>query len=146
MKNDPIIVERTLKVSPEKIWKAITDKTEMKKWYFDVSEFRPEPGFEFHFEAGPDDKKYVHRCRVTDVIPLRKLSYTWRYDGYQGDSKVMFELIPGGATEGEEMTIVRLSHEGVESFPDQPDFARESFVEGWNEIIGKSLREFVEGK
>jgi uncharacterized protein YndB with AHSA1/START domain len=146
MKNDLIMVERTLKASSEKIWKAITDKSEMRKWYFDISDFHPKTDFEFRFEAGPEHKKYVHLCRITEVIPIKKLSYTWAYEGYTGDSMVTFDLIPGGATEKEELTIVRLTHEGVESFPAQADFAHESFVEGWNEIIGKSLRDFVERK
>jgi uncharacterized protein YndB with AHSA1/START domain len=143
MKNDPIVVEQTLDALPEKVWKAITNKEEMKKWYFDVSDFRADPGFEFTFEAGSDERKYLHLCKVITAIPLRKLSYTWRYNGYAGDSMVTFELVPKDGNDGP-LTTVRLTHEGVGTFPSQPDFAYESFEQGWNEIIRKSLKEFVE--
>jgi uncharacterized protein YndB with AHSA1/START domain len=47
--SDPIIVERTYNAPIAKVWSAITDRDEMKKWYFDLAEFKPEPGFEFQF-------------------------------------------------------------------------------------------------
>jgi len=56
MEKEPFVIERIFNASIEKIWKAITDKDEMKKWYFDLPEFKPEVGFEFQFYAG-DDKK-----------------------------------------------------------------------------------------
>ena len=65
-----------------KVWKAITDRDDMKKWYFDIAEFRPEVGFEFHFRAGDEKKKYLHLCRITEVIPDKKLAYSWRYEGH----------------------------------------------------------------
>jgi hypothetical protein len=40
-------------------------------------------------------------------------------------------------------TRLKLTHEGLETFPaSNPDFAKESFTEGWTHIIGKSLKEF----
>ena len=30
MKNEPVVIERILKASPERVWKAITDKDHMK--------------------------------------------------------------------------------------------------------------------
>jgi uncharacterized protein YndB with AHSA1/START domain len=144
MKNEPIVVEQTFNASPAKIWNAITDRGEMKKWYFEVSDFRPEPGFEFSFEGGTPEKKFLHLCRVTTVIPLRKISYTWKYKGYPGESEVTFELIEGDSLTQGRVTTVRLTHKGIESFPSQPEFARENFVRGWTEIIGKSLKNFIE--
>jgi hypothetical protein len=44
-------------------------------------------------------------------------------------------------------THLKLTHEGLETFPaDNPDFAKGNFVEGWNWIIGTSLKEFLEKK
>ena len=51
MKNEPFVIERTFNASKEKVWKAITNKNEMKLWYFDLEEFKPEIGFEFRFSA-----------------------------------------------------------------------------------------------
>lgn len=141
MKNQPIIVERILNAPVNKVWQAITDKDEMKKWYFDLSEFKAEIGFKFEFTAGnKDGKQYVHLCEITEVIPHKKLAYSWRYDGYEGNSLVTFEL-----TEQGDKTLLRLIHEGVETFlTDNTDFARSSFEGGWNHIINISLKEFLE--
>jgi uncharacterized protein YndB with AHSA1/START domain len=142
MKNEPFVIERTYNAPIERVWEALTVKEKMKQWYFDLSDFQPKVGFEFTFEGGSEAKTYVHLCKITDVDPGKKLAYTWSYQGYPGESKVTFELFPEGAK-----TRVRLTHEGLETFPqDMPDFARKSFEAGWTEILGKMLREFVEEK
>jgi len=82
MKNEPFVIERTLNAPSEKVWRAITDKDQMKQWYFDLSEFKPEVGFEFTFNGGSEDKVYVHLCKVTKVELGKILQYSWRYDGY----------------------------------------------------------------
>jgi uncharacterized protein YndB with AHSA1/START domain len=110
----------------------------MRQWYFDLADFKPEPGFEFQFLAGTDDKKWLHLCKVTDVVPGRKLTYSWRYDGYEGNSYVTFELSPenGG-------TKLTLTHTGLETFPAIPEFAKGNFMEGWTHFAGKALPEFL---
>jgi len=140
MSSEPIVTERTYKAPAEKVWKALTDRNEMKQWYFDLAEFRAEPGFEFSFSGGPDGRTYLHLCRITEVVPGKKLSYTWRYDGYEGSSEVSFELFPEG-----ESTRLRLTHAGLETFPaGNADFAKKNFEEGWSHIIGISLKEYLE--
>ncbi len=141
MDNNPFVIEKSYPVSIEKVWKAITDPTQMKVWYFDLPGFSPTVGYEFEFMGGsPDGEQFRHICRVTEVIPNRKLSYTWRYDGFPGESLVSFELF----SEGEQATRLRLTHKGLETFPaDNPNLARNNFVMGWTEIIGKSLVDFL---
>jgi len=142
MKDETIVKEVLLNVSTSKVWKAITNTEDMKLWYFDISEFKPTVGFEFRFEGGKDDKSYLHLCKITEVIPGKKLSYSWRYDGYPGNSLVTFELFEEG-----NRTKLKLTHEGIESFgTENPDLARENFVEGWNQIIGTSIKEYLESK
>lgn len=141
MKQEPIIIERTYNASIENVWKAITDKNEMKQWYFDLAEFKPEVGFEFRFTGGTEGGvQYLHICEITEVIPEKKLTYSWRYDGYPGKSFVSFELFAEG-----DKTRLKLTHEGLETFPaDNPDFAQANFVAGWNHIVGVSLKEYLE--
>jgi len=137
---EPIIIERTFNAPITRLWEAISDRDVMKQWYFDLAEFKTEPGFEFSFEGGKDNNIYVHLCKVTEVIPGRKLTYSWRYKGYTGNSFVTFELNDEG-----EKTRLTLTHVGLGTFPaNNPDFAKHNFVEGWTYIIGKSLREFIE--
>jgi len=140
MSSSPVVIERTLNAPVAKVWQAITDKEQMKKWDFDLKEFKAEPGFEFQFEGGTKEKSYLHLCKITEVIAEKKLRYSWRYDGYEGISFVTFELFPEG-----DKTILKLTHEGLESFPaSNKDFAKENFVAGWTDIIGKNLPEYLE--
>ena len=141
MKAEPIIIDRTYNASPEKVWKALTDREQMKKWYFDIAEFKPEVGFEFRFTGGTPEKKYLHICKITEVVSGKKLAYSWRYDGVKGISSVTFEIVKEG-----NQTRVRLTHKGIDSFPeDDPNMKRESFLKGWTHIIGTALKAFVEG-
>jgi uncharacterized protein YndB with AHSA1/START domain len=134
-----VVVERTFSAPPERIWKALTDVEEMRRWYFDLKEFKPEVGFEFEFIVEHEGMKYHHLCKITEVIPQKKLVYTWRYTGHEGDSLVTIELFADG-----DKTRLKLTHEGLETFPKPPSFARKNFMEGWTQIIGSSLREFLE--
>ena len=94
MSTQPIIKEVTINASAEKVWNAITDKDEMKLWYFNLEEFKPEVGFEFSFEGGNEDRVYIHLCKITEVIPGKKLTYSWQYKNYPGISYVTFEIFP----------------------------------------------------
>ena len=140
MKNEPFVIERTYNAPVEKVWEAITDKDKMKQWYFDLKEFKPEVGFEFQFYGGTPEKQWLHLCKVTEVIPNRKITYSWRYDGYEGNSFVTFELFPQ-----ENKTRLKLTHEGLDTFPSNlPEFGKENFAQGWTALIGTSLKDFLE--
>lgn len=140
MNNEPFVIERTYNAPAERVWSAITNKEKIKQWGFDMPEFKPEVGTEFTF-IGQDENcvVYVHLSKVTEVVPMQKLSYTWRYEGQPGDSLVTFELFPEG-----DKTRLRLTHTGLETFPAIDKFARENFVAGWNQIIGTQLKDFLE--
>ena len=141
MKTKQLEFERVYDAPIERVWKALTDKDHMKAWYFDIADFRPEPGFEFSFTGGKDDEPFVHHCRVVEVNPPNKLSYTWTYEGYPGQSLVTFELDEPTPRK----TRLTLTHRDIDTFPAGNDsFAPSSFSEGWNFILGESLRNFVE--
>ncbi len=80
---------------------------------FRPGEFKPEVGFKFHFTGGPSpDKQYLHLCEITEVIPEKKLSQTWCYDGYPGNSFLTFELTPQA-----NKTLLKLTHKDLGTFP-----------------------------
>lgn len=137
----PFIFERILNAPIDRVWLAITDKAQMKQWYFDLADFKAEVGFVFEFNGGPEEGvQYHHVCEITEVIPGKKLTYSWRYEGYEGISYVTFELTPEGQS-----TRIKLTHSGLETFPaSNPDFAKENFAQGWTDIIGNGLKMFVE--
>lgn len=143
MKTMPVIEENSFSVSKEKIWGAITDKNEMKRWYFELEEFLPETGFEFRFWGGTEEHKYLHICEITKVVPHQVLEHSWRYDGISGNTTVRFELSEIDGNPGE--TKLTLVHSGLETFPaDNPDLARSNFEAGWKYIIGTSLKNYLE--
>lgn len=142
MNSAPIIIEKTYNAPVSKVWQALTEKEQMKQWYFDIALFRAEEGFEFEFYGeGKEGEQYLHLCKITEVIKEKKLAYSWRYSGYDGISYVSFELFPEGG-----QTRLKLTHSGLETFPATPSnaFARENFTEGWTFLIGKGLMDFVE--
>jgi uncharacterized protein YndB with AHSA1/START domain len=138
---EAVVLERSFNAPVARVWKALTDVNEMRQWYFDLKEFKPEVGFEFEFIVEHEGAKYHHLCKVTEVIPNKKIAYTWRYKGEEGNSLVTIELFAEA-----EKTRLKLTHEGLETFPKTPAYAWKNFEAGWTEIIGSELKKFVESK
>ena len=140
MKAEPFVIERVYNAPITKVWEAITDNNKMKEWYFQLEDFKPEVGFTFTFNGGSKEKTYIHLCEVTEVIPGKKLTHSWNYEGYPGGSFVTWELFDEG-----DKTRLKLTHAGLETFPqDTKDFSRESFTKGWTHITGTSLANYLE--
>lgn len=141
MNSNTVIVERIFDAPLNLVWRALTEQDLMKLWYFDLSEFKLEKGFVFKFTGcSAAGTHYQHICEITEIIPLKKLSYSWRYDGYEGISLVTFELFDEA-----EKTKLILTHSGLDTFPsDIPDLAIHKFEEGWIQIINNSLQLFIE--
>ena len=141
MKNDVLTVERTYDVPADRIWLGLTDNNELKKWFFVFKDFKPKPGFKFDFMGGPDEgPHFLHLCEISQLIEGKKLAYTWRYDGYPGNSEVCWELF-----EKDGKTRVVISHSGLESFAENgKDFSKESFKGGWSYFLNDALRRYLE--
>jgi uncharacterized protein YndB with AHSA1/START domain len=138
---EAVTVERVLNAPIACVWEALTDVEQMRKWYFDLKDFKPQVGFEFDFVVEHEGNRYHHLCRVTEVVPQKKIAYTWRYKGEPGNSLVTFQLFADG-----EKTRLKVTHTGIETFPKTPAYARKNFEAGWTQIIGSELKQFVEGK
>jgi uncharacterized protein YndB with AHSA1/START domain len=136
---EPVVVERTFAAPLAQVWKALTEVDRMSRWFFDLKEFKPEVGFKFEFTVVHEGFTYSHLCKVTGVIPQKRLAYTWRYDGYEGDSLVTIELFAEG-----EQTRLKLTHEGLDTFPKTASFARKNFLQGWTSLVGSSLKDYLE--
>lgn len=135
-----VIIENRFEVQADQIWKAITNKNEMKKWYFDLENFIPEIGFEFQFLGETKTRKYLHICKIIEVVPKQKICYSWRYDEIPGETTVCFEI----EQISKENTNLILTQKGFDSFPsDMEDLSIENFTKGWNFILGTSLRNYL---
>jgi uncharacterized protein YndB with AHSA1/START domain len=140
---DPSLVSVQLltPASTDYVWRSLVNIDLMKEWFFALEEFQPVTGFEFSFKGQAEDRSYIHHCRIIEVIPGKKIAYTWTYEGYTGESIVSFHLEPE-----ESGSILVLTHEGLDNFsPLNPDFDIENFREGWTQIIGTSLKRHLEG-
>ncbi len=138
---EPIIVEQYFKKDINVVWKAITELDQMTKWFFEnIPDFKPEVGFKTQFNVQSAERNFFHLWEIIKVDPGKKIVYDWRYQEYPGIGKVTFEL-----AEKDDQTVLKLTNEGLESFPDDiPEFTRESCVGGWNYFIKERLKTYLE--
>lgn len=138
----PLVVERTFNAPVGMVWQAITDLAQMRRWYFpQLESFEPVVGFQTQFNVHHGGKDFLHLWKVTEVVSGQKITYSWRYGGFPGESFVTFELAADGSR-----TRMLLTHAGLDGFqPDQhPDLAVGNFFAGWTSLAGQ-LRAFLEG-
>ncbi|RQO35540.1 SRPBCC domain-containing protein [Chryseobacterium sp. KBW03] len=139
--NTPITVQYTINAPAEKVWKALTDKNEMKSWYFDIQDFDLEIGKQFNFYEPGGENKYHHQGEILEIIPNQKLKHTWSYP----DSSPLKTVVTWELQSEDGQTVITLTHEGIENFIDLGDgFSRENFTQGWKAIVGQSLKIYLE--
>ena len=131
---EPLVKEVILDAPASRVWQALTDKDELKQWCFEMEAFKPEEGFEFQFYGEKDGDKFLHLCKVLEVEVEKKMKWLWSYENVPGDTYVTFELFPQG-----DKTKLRLTHEGLDKLPQDENYAKTNFVEGWNAILDDLL-------
>lgn len=141
--DERIIVEHIFDSSMTKVWEAITELEQMKQWFFeDIPSFEPKVGFKTQFIVNSKTRRFTHLWKITEMSPVQKIAYNWKYEEYPGDSVVTFELYEKG-----NKTLLRLTHQVIEDFPeDIPEFERKSGVQGWNYMIKMNLKGFLKIK
>lgn len=136
----PVIVQQSFHVSVSQLWKAISELEQMKLWFFEnIEDFSAEVGFETQFNVTSGERDFMHLWRITEVIPLEKIVYSWKYEGYEGESFVSFETFIT-----ESGSSLRVSHFVTNSFPQSiPEFTKESCLGGWEFFINNRLKKFL---
>jgi uncharacterized protein YndB with AHSA1/START domain len=135
-----IIIEASSKV----IFEAITKPDELTQWFPDQAILEAKVGGEVKFvyikEIHPEwklDRDYVMEGTVVDLVPNKKLSYTWKYNDVPEfpETTVIWELEEIETNK----TRVQLTHlgftgeeKGLTSF--------ESHNEGWIEMLNKLVK------
>lgn len=141
-KTNQLVIERVYNVSQKKLWEALTNREQLKKWYFDFPpEFKLVQGQEFEWVAKDhDNKQWLHRGKMLEIIPGKKLVHTWEYPGYSGSSTLTWEL----SVVDEKTTKLRLRHQFDVPFDATVNaLKRENFNAGWGHILDTSLPEFL---
>ena len=92
---DSISFEFDLKHPPEKVWRALTDPELLGEWLLPMVEGKLEPGGRFMFRTQPQPGwDGTVSCRVLEIDPFKKLSYTWVVGNMELDTVVTFTLAP----------------------------------------------------
>jgi uncharacterized protein YndB with AHSA1/START domain len=84
---------------PEAIWEYLTNAELMSQWLM-PNDFQPIIGYDFQFKIKPIpqfDFDGIVYCKVLEIVPFKKLSYTWKAGPGDGiinlDSIVTWTLI-----------------------------------------------------
>lgn len=121
---------------PETVWEYLTKPELMELWLM-KNDFQPIIGFDFQFQTKPIpslDFDGICYCRVLEIVPFKKLSYSWKCGPGEGkitlDSVVEWKLEP--------------TDKGTELFLEHSGFAKEEnldfyngFMHGWGEKMHK---------
>jgi uncharacterized protein YndB with AHSA1/START domain len=127
-----IVVERTLRHPPAKVWRALTTSALIAEWLMQ-NDFQPVVGHRFNFHAKPIPGMWngTTDCEVLTVEPERRLAYSWNASGDEAEhglkSVVTWTLTPTGAG-----THVRMEHAG---FRPQDEGGRLAMGGGWPRIL-----------
>lgn len=121
---------------PETIWEYLTNSELLELWLM-KNNFQPVVGREFQFKTGPHpslDFDGNFYCKVLEIVPFEKLSYSWRSG--LGDGKITLDS-----------TVVwqlQRKEEGTELFLEHSGFAKkenlnfyDSLLHGWTEKLEK---------
>lgn len=139
----PIIIEHIFDSPVEVIWKALTELDQMHQWFFEnIKEFKLTAGFETQFLIKSETRDFLHLWEIKEVMPPHKLVVNWKFEGYEGEADVIFQL-----SESNNKTKLRLVNKVIRSFPqDIPEFTRESCIGGWNFFIKQNLKNYIDNK
>jgi uncharacterized protein YndB with AHSA1/START domain len=126
MKNQTVLTERVVDAPAKRVWKAISTVDELLQWSLHF------PGFPGPSIVMPGSHEY----KVLEMIPGRKLAFSWCHNRHPGGSVVTYRLAPMGP-----QTLVQITHEGIETLTHELD--REDIIKGWNSIVD-ALQKFTE--
>jgi uncharacterized protein YndB with AHSA1/START domain len=126
-----IRVDATYPHPPELVWTALTDPNELAQWLM-PNDFQPRLGHTFTFRTRPAPGfDGIVQCRVTELLPPRRLAYTWKGGGIETVVTWSLEPVAGG-------TRLRLEHAGFQG-------ARQLLLRklilgpGWRRIVRQKL-------
>jgi len=121
---------------PEMVWDYLTNAELMAQWLM-KNDFQPVVGHEFQFKTNPIpslDIDGIMYCTVLEIVPLKKLSYSWKAGPGGGkitlDTLVVWKLQPN-----EKGTDLLLEHSGFSEIENLKLY--EGMTEGWSKNVQK---------
>jgi uncharacterized protein YndB with AHSA1/START domain len=124
---------------PEAVWEFLTDPTLIAQWLM-PNDFLPVLGHDFKFSIKPMpslDFDGVVYCKVLEIIPCKKLSYSWKCGPGGGDINIE-SVVTWTLIDKNNGTELFLDHSGRMDM--LPMF--EAMDEGWKKNMNK-IAEFL---
>lgn len=113
--------------SPQTVWQYLTKPELMQQWLME-NDFQPIIGFDFQFRTKPIpslDFDGIFYCKVLEIVPFKKLSYSWKSGPGQGkitlDSTVTWKLEP--------------KDKGTQLFLEHSGFAKKENLDFYNGLL-----------
>ena len=120
--------------SIERVWEYLTTPELMAQWLM-KNDFQPIVGLDFQFRTNPIpglDFDGIFYCKVLEVVPFKKLSYSWKSGPGEGeitlDSVVIWKLEP--------------TDKGTELFLEHSGFAKKENLDFYNGLTHGWLEKF----
>jgi uncharacterized protein YndB with AHSA1/START domain len=132
-----IVVEGVLPHAPEVVWTALTTAELIGRWLM-PNDFEPAGGKHFNFRTQPmGDWDGVVHCEVLEVVPHRKLVYTWKggSDTNRGYGSRLDTVVTWTLTAVDGGTLLRLVHAGFRLPQNNAAFGAMS--PGWSRILNR---------
>ena len=111
----------------ETVWEYLTKSELMEQWFM-KNNFQPIVGFDFQFRTGPIPSLNfdgIFHCKVLEIVPFKKLSYSWRSGPGGGeitlDSVVIWKL--------------EATDKGTELFLEHSGFAKKENLDFYNGLL-----------
>src|ERR1700761_8265555 len=121
--------------SASMVWDYLTVPELMAQWLM-PSDFKPLLGHEFQFKTKPMadfDFDGIFHCKVLEIIPFKKLSYSWNFGpgtGFLNKSEVHWTLTD--KNNGTELLLIHRGFEGADMLP-----IFDAMDKGWLQNINK---------
>ena len=122
--------------SPEIVWEYLTKAELISQWLME-NDFEPIVGYDFQFKTKPMpnlDFDGIVYCKVLEIIPLKKLSYSWK--GGPGVGKITLDSIVVWTLHPKDNgTALQLVHSGFREIENFTMFSL--MTDGWLSNIQK---------
>lgn len=116
-----------IRASVERVFRALTEKADLERWFVTRAEVDAEPGGALHFTWNPDE---TVSGEFRTIEPPHRLVYRWDEGPNLGWTEVIFTLTPH-----DDGTLLHLSHRGFGSGDDW-DHLYHGINSGWVAQLG----------
>jgi uncharacterized protein YndB with AHSA1/START domain len=130
--------EITISAPVATVWEHLTSSSKIAGWFV-PNDFEPKIGKKFTFRSEGECGNIA--CEVKEVLPLKKLAYTFRSVAMKIDTLVTFTLEELG-----QATKLTLVHSGLDKLEPEQENMLDEFDRGWGSLFLQNLKTELEKK